>query len=111
MVGNDFKPAESGDTNEAALWMPNGTEIDLNAWLFNVNPGAAADWNLHIANGINNSGLVVGYGDYNDGVGGLSDGRRAFVLDASSLVPEPASLSAYSPHKYVGGPLAMSPRL
>ena len=30
---------------------------------------------------------------YNDGPGGLSDGTRAFLLDASALVPEPGSLA------------------
>ena len=37
------------------------------------------------------SGLITGVGTYNDGAGGLSDGKRAFLLDASSLVPEPST--------------------
>src|SRR5262245_28676996 len=34
---------------------------------------------------------VTGFGTYNDGPGGVSDGDLAVLLDASSLVPEPAS--------------------
>lgn len=66
--------------------------IDLNTWLAAINPAAAADWTLTTAVGITDTGLIVGDGMYNDGPGGLSDGDRAFILDASALVPEPNSL-------------------
>ena len=35
---------------------------------------------------LTDTGLITGQGDYNDGHGGLSDGTRAFLLDASALV-------------------------
>ena len=38
----------------------------------------------------------MGEGSYNDGPGGLTDGQRAFVLDASSLVPEPSGIALLS---------------
>ena len=66
--------------------------IDLNTWLSATNPAEAAKWTLNYALGITDTGLIVGHGTYNDGPGGLSDGTRAFLLDASSLVPEPSSL-------------------
>jgi hypothetical protein len=40
--------------------------------------------------------LITGVGNYDDGPGGLSDGNRAFVLDASNLVPEPGSFALLS---------------
>lgn len=70
-----------------------GQMIDLNAWLKANNPTEGAKWTLTAAYGLTDSGLITGTGTYNDGPGGLSDGTRAFILDASSLVPEPASLS------------------
>jgi len=43
---------------------------------------------------INNNGLILGAGRYDDGPGGLPDGERNFILDASSLmVPEPSGLA------------------
>ena len=67
--------------------------IDLDVWLKANNPTEGAKWTLTAAYGLTDSGLIAGTGTYNDGPGGLSDGARAFILDASSLVPEPASLS------------------
>ncbi|HEV2294722.1 MAG TPA: PEP-CTERM sorting domain-containing protein [Tepidisphaeraceae bacterium] len=69
----------------------NGQMIDLNAWLDTNNPIEGAKWTLLEARGINDYGLITGEGIFNDGPGGLSDGTRAFILDASSLVPEPSS--------------------
>ncbi|HEV2294792.1 MAG TPA: PEP-CTERM sorting domain-containing protein [Tepidisphaeraceae bacterium] len=69
----------------------NGQMIDLNAWLDTNNPIEGANWTLLEARGINDYGLITGEGIFNDGPGGLSDGTRAFTLDASSLVPEPSS--------------------
>ena len=77
-------------TTHATLWDPAGEPFDLDAWLDQVNPDSGADWKLITAMSLNDSGTIVGYGEYNDGVGGLTDGTRAFMLDASSLVPEPA---------------------
>jgi probable HAF family extracellular repeat protein len=77
----------------AALWQMNSanTAIDLDAWLDATNPTQGAFWTLTIAYGINDHGLITGEGIFNDGPGGLTDGTRAYVLDASSLVPEPAT--------------------
>jgi probable HAF family extracellular repeat protein len=68
-----------------------GVAIDLDAWLDTNNPTGGDKWTLIEANGINDTGLITGAGDYYDGPGGLNDGRRAFILDASSLVPEPTA--------------------
>jgi hypothetical protein len=71
----------------------NGQMIDLDAWLDANNPVEGAKWTLTDAYGLTDTGLITGMATYNDGPGGLSDGTRAFLLDASSLVPEPGSLS------------------
>jgi probable HAF family extracellular repeat protein len=73
----------------------NGQMIDLDAWFDSVNPTEGAKWILTSAHGISDSGMIIGRALYNDGPGGLSDGLRYFLLDASSLtgVPEPASFS------------------
>ena len=68
-----------------------GQMIDLDDWLDANNPTEGAKWTLTDALALTDTGLITGVGDYNDGPGGLSDGRRAFLLDASALVvPEPA---------------------
>jgi probable HAF family extracellular repeat protein len=63
-----------------------GHMIDLDAWLDANNPTEGAKWTLASAAGVNDSGLITGEGYYNDGPGGLTDGTRAFLLDASALV-------------------------
>jgi probable HAF family extracellular repeat protein len=66
----------------AALWLPDNTSVDLDAWLHANDPAAAAHWVLSGAVDINATGLIVGTGKY--------DGQqRGFVLDASSLTPTP----------------------
>jgi hypothetical protein len=69
--------------------------IDLDAWLDATNPTEGAKWTLTEALGLTDGGLITGDGTYNYGPGGLTDGTRAFLLDASALlpVPEPMSLS------------------
>src|SRR5262249_44513313 len=70
-----------------------GHMIDLDIWLDTINPTEGAKWTLVDAYGLTDTGLITGSGSYYDGPGGLSDGTRAFLLDASSLVvPEPLSL-------------------
>jgi probable HAF family extracellular repeat protein len=86
-----FANLSGADGQRAALWRPDGTVLNLDAWLDSVSPLAGANWTLRSANDLNNSGLVVGWGNYNDGAGGLPDGDRAFVLDASAALPEPAA--------------------
>ena len=80
------------DFDTATLWQPDLTMVDLDAWLDAVNPALGAHWELNQAHGISDAGLITGGGYYDDGSGGLSDGSRAFVLDASSLVPKPGGL-------------------
>jgi probable HAF family extracellular repeat protein len=70
-----------------------GHMIDLDAWLDASDPIEGAKWTLTEAAGISDTGLITGTGYYDDGPGGLSDGDRAFLLDASGLVPEPGSLA------------------
>lgn len=61
--------------------------IDLDAWLDVASPEEGAKWYLQRATGITDSGLIVGYGTYE------GQGTRTFILDASSIIPEPACLS------------------
>jgi probable HAF family extracellular repeat protein len=89
-----------GEAGPAMLWQIDAanTAVNLDAWLDATNPTLGAHWSLSFpgyASDINNNGLVTGLGYYNDGPGGLDDGYRAYILDASSLVgvPEPASLA------------------
>jgi probable HAF family extracellular repeat protein len=107
--GTNSAPSAINARGQIVGWadLPNGTErpflyvgtpgidghmIDLDTWLDDSNPIEGAKWTLSYVNGINDSGLITGQGIYNEGPDGLSDGRRAFLLDASSLVPEPCSL-------------------
>lgn len=70
-----------------------GVMINLNAWLDATNPIEGAKWSLSEATGITDAGLITGNGYYDDGAGGLDDGFRAYILDASSLVvPEPSTI-------------------
>lgn len=94
VVGRAQRPG-SYDDDWAALWLTDAanTAVDLDAWLDEVNPNLGAYWELREARDINNNGLITGYGFYNDGPGGQSDGQRAFILDASSLIPEPNTLA------------------
>ena len=82
----------AGGGNRATLWLADFTLIDLDAWLDSTNPLAGANWTLNDARALNELGLIVGTGTYNDGAGGLPDGTRGFVLDASSIIPEPSML-------------------
>jgi probable HAF family extracellular repeat protein len=70
-----------------------GRMIDLDGWLDANNPAEGAKWTLEFATDLNAFGFITGTGYYDDGPGGLSDGTRAFLLDASSIVPEPSSLA------------------
>ncbi len=94
VLGYAERSAGAGGGWRATLWLIDAanTAVDLDAWLDSVNPAQGAFWTLDKAYGINNNGLITGGGTYDDGPGGLSDGPRAFILDASSLVPEPASI-------------------
>jgi probable HAF family extracellular repeat protein len=67
-----------------------GKMIDLDSWLNSNNPTEGAKWTLREASGLTDTGLITGTGIYDDGSSG---GYRAFLLDASALVPEPGGLS------------------
>ncbi len=67
-----------------------GQMINLDVWLDQVNPVEGAKWTLESAYSINDSGLIVGVGWYDDGD---FSGQAAFLLDAGLLIPEPAGLS------------------
>jgi probable HAF family extracellular repeat protein/T5SS/PEP-CTERM-associated repeat protein len=70
----------------ATFWKADNTAVNLDAWLNNLNATHGGYWTLTEARAVNDGGLVAGYGTYNDGSGGHSDGGRAFLLDASSLL-------------------------
>jgi len=78
----------------AALVRPDGTAVNLDTWLNNNAPLAdSTQWFLTVANAINDNGQIVGYGNFNGA-------QRGFVLDASTLVPEPTAglaLAAFFP--------------
>lgn len=67
-----------------------GTMHNLDSWLDSVNPVQGARWRLNVAWGINDAGWITGQGAYNDGLGG-PEVARAFLLDASSLIPAPGT--------------------
>ena len=75
----------------AGTALEDGQMSDLDAWLDANNPAGEAKWTLAVATGLTGTGLITGKGNSDDGPGGLNDGNRAFVLDASSsiAVPEP----------------------
>ncbi len=66
--------------------------IDLDAWLKAMNPVDGTKWTLNGAYALTDSGLVTGYGTHYD-ADGLSFGQQSFLLDASSLVPEPSTIA------------------
>ncbi len=68
-----------------------GVMIDLDAWLHANDPDT--QWTLHEALAITDTGLITGDGFYGEGSNGQLPPTRAFLLDASSLIPEPATLS------------------
>jgi hypothetical protein len=82
------------DTNfehDYVLWKPDGSVYDLHEWVKQVNPLEGNRWQFfESVDGISDDGLIVGWGYYNDGPGGLPTDYRSFVLDASTI-PEPSS--------------------
>lgn len=78
---------------EAALWVPTDTYwdyVNLDLWLEYNKPVDGWHWTLQDAMGLTDAWLVAGNGVYSvsPSAGPVID--RAFVLDVSSLVPEPA---------------------
>jgi uncharacterized membrane protein len=71
-----------------------GAMINLDVWLDANNATEGAKWTLLDAVGVSDSGWITGIGTYDpDGLGGKSPHPTAYLLDASTLVPEPASIS------------------
>jgi probable HAF family extracellular repeat protein len=89
IVGTSF----TADGEHAFLYLGtpgvDGQMIDLDAWLKANNPIEGAKWMLSYARGISDNGFVTGEGFFNDGTGGFTS---AFLLDVSSLVPEPSTI-------------------
>ena len=91
LVGYLQDPLTGQSGSEAALWLPTDDEwayINLDQWL-NTQAGGAS-WILQEATGISDNWLVTGYGRFNNQ-------ERGFVLDVSSLVPEPSSAAMLIP--------------
>lgn len=97
IVGISELGADDGWADRAFLYVGtpgvDGHMINLDAWLDQVNPVEGAKWTLYEAYSINDSGLIAGYGWYESG---SMSGERAFLLDASSLIPEPASAAMFA---------------
>lgn len=92
IVGYAKDPSSGASGPEAAFWLPTETfwdYINLDLWLNSASPVLGTRWQLSEATGINDQWLVVGNGTYSVG----PPRNYAFVLDVSSMVPEPASLS------------------
>jgi hypothetical protein len=71
----------------AVLWNFDAIAMDLNSL---IDP--ASGWTLTEARGISDTNWVSGIGLFDpDGAGSLAAYDRAFLLDVSSVVPEPAS--------------------
>lgn len=86
---------KNGDfTFHPTLWRPDGSAIDLEAWINAENPAQAAQWDFSnpFITSISNNGLITGDAVYL-GPGPDNGHSVAFVMDASSLVPEPSSLT------------------
>ena len=80
----EFAPSSVSGA-QAAIWIPNDTEwlyTNLNVWLDQKFPSTGLSWTLVEAMGITDTGLVTGRGLFNGQ-------PRGFVLDVSSLLPEP----------------------
>jgi hypothetical protein len=75
----------------AVLWAVDGTAINLNTF---IDP--ASGWTLTEADSISDTNFVAGVGLFDpDGAGPLQPYTRAFLMDVSSVVPEPAALSVF----------------
>ena len=76
----------------AVLWDLDGGTFDLNTL---IDP--TSGWTLTYAVDISNTNWVSGIGLFDpDGLGPLVAYGRTFLLDASSVVPEPAGLALLS---------------
>jgi hypothetical protein len=89
---------------EAALWLPGEDEwelVNLDDWLNKTDPALGARWVLEEAYGLSDNWIVTGHGMFDpDGAGPIPFVGRGFVMDVSSLVPEPSGVFAL-----ISGPL------
>jgi probable HAF family extracellular repeat protein len=96
VVGWSFTP---NDGRHAFLYTGtpgvDGQMIDLNVWLDANNPTEGAKWDFEEATGLSDNGWITGTGMYWPGgkIPFASSVRSAYLLDASSLVPEPGGLT------------------
>lgn len=81
----------------AVLWRPDNAIVDLDVWLDAVDPAAGAHWTLNSAVDINDSGWIVGSGKYSSTPNGALTYERAFLLDASGIIPEPTLVAGALP--------------
>ena len=89
LVGYLKDPTTGTIGAEAALWLPTETSwqlVNLDQWLNQVSPALGSQWTLTEAYGISDNWLVTGVGRV-----ATSGFDRGFVLDVSSLVPEPTA--------------------
>jgi hypothetical protein len=86
-AADDYDPSNIWLGTKAVAWGPDGAAIDLNT-LLPSNSG----WNLTWASGITDTSWASGYGYFDpDGPGGQDAYGRLFLLDVSSVVPEPGT--------------------
>jgi hypothetical protein len=90
----DPTTAQSGP--EAALWLPTDDEwefINLDAWFTQISsPTLASQWTLEEVFSISDDWKVTGRGLFKETpLNGIPARDHGFVLDVSSLVPEPTS--------------------
>lgn len=86
IVGYAKDPTSGVSGQQAAIWLPTDTEweyTNLDVWLDQKFPATGFNWTLQEATSITDTGLVTGRGLFNGQ-------PRGFVLDVSSLLPEPS---------------------
>jgi len=98
LVGYLKDPTTAQSGAEAALWLPTDDEwelVNLDDWFNHISASPSNQWVLEEAFGISDNWLVTGQGVFDstplDGIPGVP---RGFVLDVSSLVPEPTAAIA-----------------
>ena len=74
----------------AIYWGPDGVALDLNTL---IDPQSG--WTLNVAQGLSNTGWIVGTGTFDpDGPGGQAAYDRLFLLQLAVAVPEPGALAS-----------------
>src|SRR2546421_292185 len=99
MVGN---ASDASNVGKPVLWRADKSIVNLDAWLDGTDPALGARWSLAYAFSINSAGLVTGTGAYDADNNGSLESSRAYVLDASSLIPEPTAAAMLLPMLAMG---------